>query len=75
MTNSDAARELIANALNVSMNAITEDSTLGNVENWDSLGHMRILMEIEARLGRELDAEEAVGVQDVKSVGKLLAKR
>ena len=40
---------------------------------WDSLGHMRILMEIEAQLGREMDPELAALIVDVKSVRDALS--
>ena len=72
MTTSDPAKELIAKALGRPIDEITDDAAMGSPESWDSLGHMRILMEIEARLGREIDPELAVQIVDVKSVQSAL---
>jgi acyl carrier protein len=46
---------------------------MGTPESWDSLGHMRILMEIESQLGHEIDPELAVQIIDVKSVRSALS--
>ena len=72
MTTPDPAKELIAKALGRPISEITEGAAMGSPESWDSLGHMRILMEIEARLGREIDPELAVQIIDVKSVRSAL---
>lgn len=74
MTKNDPARQLIATALGRPVSEITDAAAMGTPESWDSLGHMRILMEIEARLGREIDPELAVLIVDVKSVQDALSR-
>ena len=73
MTTPDPAKELIAKALGRPISEITEGAEMGSPESWDSLGHMRILMEIEAQLGHEIDAELAVNIVDLKSVRAALS--
>ena len=74
MTKHVAAKELIAKALGRPLAEIADDAAMGNPESWDSLGHMRILMEIEARLGHEIDPELAALIIDVKSVEDVLSR-
>lgn len=73
MTKNDPARQLIAKALGRPVSEITDAAAMGTPESWDSLGHMRILMEIEALLGHEIDPELAVLIVDVKSVRDALS--
>ena len=73
MTKNDPARQLIAKALGRPVSEITDAAAMGTPESWDSLGHMRILMEIEVRLGHEIDPELAALIIDVKSVRNALS--
>ena len=72
VTIADPVRQLIAKALARPISEITDDAKMGSPESWDSLGHMRILMEIETRLGHEIDPERAVDIIDVNSVRSVL---
>ena len=45
------------------------ESSFEKVEGWDSLGHMRIIMEMETRLDVEFDIDEVIGVD---TIGKLI---
>jgi len=73
VTKNDPARQLIAKALGRPVSEITDAAAMGTPESWDSLGHMRILMEIEVRLGHEIDPELAALIIDVKSVRNALS--
>lgn len=75
MTATDEARALLASALGVSPGDIAEDTRIGTIEAWDSLGHMRLLLEIETALGHELDPDDAMGIESLEDVARLLAGR
>ena len=68
----DAARELLADALQKKPQEISEDASIGNEESWDSLAHTRLLLAIEARLGRELSSDEVTEISSLRSVARLL---
>lgn len=70
---SHEARSLAADALGLPADAIVSGSGIGTLDAWDSLGHMRLLMSLEAKLGRELTADEATGVMTIDDVARLLA--
>jgi acyl carrier protein len=68
----DSARSLVAEALSQPISEIPETAAIGNVPGWDSLGHMRILLLIEQRLGRELEPAVAVQLTDIKAIRAML---
>ena len=65
-------REILASAFELSLEEVPEDASLEKFPTWDSLRHVRVLMELEAVLGRPLDTEESISVVDVDSVELLL---
>ena len=71
----DAARELLATALKQAEAAIPTDAAIGEFEPWDSLGHMRIVLEIERRLGRTLSADEIARIDSIADVRDILQTR
>ncbi len=72
LTADDVARALVGAALGVPMAQIGSDCSMFTEPAWDSLAHMRIVLEIEKRLNRSLTTEEIVAITDVKSVHDLL---
>ena len=73
MSDIERTRQLIAKALSRPVSEINEDVAMGSLASWDSLGHMRILLEIEALLGHEIDSEQAVDIIDFASVQKAIS--
>ncbi len=59
--------------------AIDEQTTAADVDGWDSLSHVRILLEIEKRLGIRFDGSEASHAKDVGElvdlIGRALTRR
>lgn len=69
--NTDAAA-LIAEALNVSRQSVTAQTSLMTSPEWDSLAHFRIVLALEERLGRALDPLEITTLADLASVERIL---
>jgi acyl carrier protein len=67
------ARSILARALNVSTETIGDRATIDELESWDSLGHMRLVLEIEQHLKRELSPMEIVELASLAHVQNLLA--
>ena len=51
----------IADALGVSVEQVTMQSSQSDLENWDSLGHLTILQVLDEKTGGRLDAAKGVG--------------
>lgn len=62
------ARKAIASALKCSLDAVGPDAGVGNLPQWDSIGHVNIILEIETDLGRKLLPEEIAGIGSVADV-------
>ena len=58
------AAAILAEALMVDRATIGPHTALGATPEWDSLAHMRLVLGLEAALGRELASEEVVGLAD-----------
>jgi len=74
MTALEEARILVADALERPVHEITPDDSLGAASGWDSLGHMRIVLSLEAHLKRTLAADEIIQLKSVPDIAALLEK-
>jgi hypothetical protein len=68
MSETGTARRLRAQAVHADLAAVPDHARIGSFERWDSLAHMRPVLALEQKVGRELDAEEVVRAQ-ASSVG------
>lgn len=64
----DSIKNLIAKVLEVSVDIITDDLAVGDIPEWDSLAHMRIIATLEADLGIVLDIEQTLDIEDVEDI-------
>jgi acyl carrier protein len=62
--------EIIASALNVSMETITVQSSMQTVPQWDSLGQLTICLAIQERFGIKMNMDT---ITEATSVSKLIA--
>lgn len=69
------ARRLLAEALALSESDLPANPRLGQIDQWDSLAHTRILMAIEERIGRPLDAETAITIESLDDIARVIAAR
>jgi acyl carrier protein len=67
------ARSVLAQALNIAVEKVHDTARIGELESWDSLAHMRLVLEIEKLLGRELSTGEIVELGSLADVERLLA--
>jgi len=72
MSEIGAARRLLAEAVHAELAAVPEDARIESFERWDSLAHLRLVLALEAQVGRELDAEEVVRIECLDDVRALL---
>lgn len=75
MTMLDDARALIAEAIGRAPESVPDTAQAGSLEGWDSLAHMRLILALEARIGRTLDSAEIVGLLSLRDVAVLVAGR
>jgi len=73
MNDTERAKKLLAEAANCDPAAIPDDVRIGRFERWDSLAHLRLVLAIEAQIGRQLDADESVRIETLSDIAALVA--
>ncbi len=66
------AKSLVAEALNIPENSLSGASNLDNTDQWDSLGHMRIIMAMESTIGRNHTGTEIMDITSCKDIAAIL---
>lgn len=69
---SDAARELLARALERPVASVADDAAIGRQDGWDSLAHVRLALAVEERMGRKLEPDEVLALRTLAGVRDLL---
>ncbi len=69
------ARRLLADALAMAERDLPANPRIGAIEQWDSLAHARVLLALEECFGKPLDPEEAVAVESLDDVARIIEKR
>lgn len=54
---------------------LTPELTAGNVEGWDSLGHVRLVVAIEKALNITLSTAEITGLENVGQLAELIERK
>jgi len=62
------ARNAIAKALKCAPGAVDADASVETLPEWDSIGHVNIILEVEGDLGRPLLSEEIAGISSFADV-------
>ncbi|MEM7507218.1 MAG: acyl carrier protein [Pseudomonadota bacterium] len=69
----DKAREILAEALNLPVEQVSDDAAIGAQDGWDSLSHIRLIAAMEKTLERELTTEEAISINSLASIDAVLS--
>lgn len=69
------ARKAIASALKCSFDVVGPDASVDTLPQWDSIGHVNVILEVEAELGRKLLPEEIAGIGSVADVALLYERQ
>lgn len=68
MPTKETVKALIAKVLNVSVDIVDDELAVGDIPEWDSLAHMRIIAALESDLGVVLDIEQTLEIEDVEDI-------
>lgn len=62
--------EIIAGICGVAPSEITENSSVGDYPQWDSVGHLSILSQVEEAFDISFEPEEMMDIEDVNDIIK-----
>jgi acyl carrier protein len=68
-----APEEIVASVFGVSPSQITGTTSNQTLAEWDSLGHMNLIVELESRYGVSFSPEEALAMTSVDTIKRALA--
>lgn len=72
--NEQKLREIFAEALNIKLEQITDELTYNSIPEWDSIGHMGLISEIDAQFDTMLDTDDVLGLSSFAKAKEILAK-
>jgi acyl carrier protein len=72
MSSLESARALLAEAVGLPAAAIADDATFDQVERWDSIAHLRLMLALEEKIGRQVTAEETLELFSLRRIAEFL---
>ncbi len=63
-------KEIVANVSGVEVNEVTLQSAIGDFPQWDSMGQMAILQQVEETFNISFEPEEMMEIEDVSDIVK-----
>lgn len=60
--------EIAARVFKMSVNLVPPDLKIGDVPQWDSLGQLNLIMEVEAAFGVRFDTEQIVQLDSLSKI-------
>ncbi len=63
-------KEIVANVSGVDVNEVTLQSAIGDFPQWDSMGQMAILQQVEETFNISFEPEEMMEIEDVNDIIK-----
>lgn len=66
--------EFVAGVMEVAPETLNEDTAYGQHEKWDSMMHMRLVMEIEEEYDTEIPINEVPNIKTLKDFYKYIEK-
>lgn len=58
----------LAEALNLPASSITPDLAFGDLPQWDSMGHMEVMMRLEEHFGIEINADTITALTSIPAI-------
>ena len=68
-------KQVVSDILEVDIDDINENSSPDNIEKWDSLSHIKLVMAIEVEFNVKLTSDDMMDMLSVKLIKMILAER
>ncbi|NLO79764.1 MAG: acyl carrier protein [Xanthomonadaceae bacterium] len=65
---------IIARVFGLPESQVDDDTSNQTIPNWDSMGHMTLVMELESAYGVSLSIDEVLMMTDVASIRRILCR-
>jgi len=71
----DRIKKVMSDVFNIDVSLINNESSPDNIENWDSLKHMNLIVALEEEFEIEFDDEEIVDSMNFALISTILKAR
>lgn len=71
----ERVREAFKAAFDAAPTLVTEGSVPSDIEGWDSLGHVKLVAELEKAFSTTFEVDEVMEMEDVAAVLRLLSSK
>ena len=71
----DRIKKVMSDVFNIDVSLINNESSPDNIENWDSLKHMNLIVALEEEFSIEFDDEEIVDSMNFALISTILKAR
>jgi len=71
----DNLKDLLAGVFQMNAAEIVDETTMEDVERWDSLTHMKLVVALEGAYGIELSAEQIMAMKSVKIIKQIIFEK
>lgn len=68
-------KEIVASVCDVTMNEISESTAIGDYPQWDSMGQLAILQNVEEAFDINFEPEEMMDLEDVADIIKAVTEK
>ena len=75
MSSTEKLEALVADVLRLPPSEIRDDLAMKDVESWDSLNHMELIVALESAFGLELTFDEIVAMTTVGAIRQTLTQK
>tara|TARA_B100001989_G_C24493429_1_gene440835 strand:+ start:973 stop:1215 length:243 start_codon:yes stop_codon:yes gene_type:complete len=65
-------KEIISKILKINLGKIPNNLNRDNCKNWDSMNHVRLILEIEKEFGFKIDNNDAIDLVSLETLVKFL---
>jgi acyl carrier protein len=72
--NADKLRECFTRSLNIAPERVTDDLAYNTLKEWDSVGHMVLVAEIEGAFDVMFDTDDILGMSTVAKAREILTR-
>ncbi|PWV54341.1 acyl carrier protein [Chitinophaga sp. S165] len=74
MNTTQTLQDIIAAALSIPANEVTDDLSYQSIPEWDSVSHIYLITELEAAFNITIDTDEVLEMSSVEKVKETLRK-
>lgn len=71
----DRIKEIVANVCETTPDNIKGETTIGDFPQWDSMGHLAILSQVEEAFDINFEPEEMMDLEDVNDIVKAVEEK